>query len=190
MRATTDPESLRWVLDDLAYHQARILLLVTAVAAESGHARKLDGLTKLAKLDFLVRYPALASVVLDALQDGNPKLHLSESEISAPTEVQDPMVRYKFGPWDDRYYPVVGALVSRGLIRYVKGRQGSVALTTTTSGKKFVDTLKGDTLWRQTADRCEAIAHASVGLSGNALKELIYARLADLMDRPQREIIS
>ena len=64
-----DFDALRWVVEDLAYHQARVLLLVQAVAADSGHARKLDGLTKLAKLDFLVRCPALASTVLDALRD-------------------------------------------------------------------------------------------------------------------------
>jgi hypothetical protein len=45
--------------EDLAYHQARILLLVDAVTAAHGHQGKADGLTKLAKLDFLLRYPAL-----------------------------------------------------------------------------------------------------------------------------------
>jgi hypothetical protein len=185
-----DLEALRWVVDDLAYHQARVLLLVKAVAANPGHARKLDGLTKLAKLDFLVRYPALAPIVLDDLSEYEPKMHLSADEVSAPTEVEDPMTRYKYGPWDDRYYPVVGGLVSRGLLRYVKGRRGSVALTATPAGKKLADTLTEDPLWQEIADRCEAVAEASAGLTGNALKERIYERLADLMDRPHREVIS
>ena len=185
-----DPDAIRWVIDDLDYHQARVLLLVRAVAAEPGHARKLDGLTKLAKLDFLVRYPALAGIVLDGLAVDQPKMHLSENEISAPTEVEDPMTRYKYGPWDDRYYPVIGALVSRGLLKYVRGRRGNVALTPTPAGKNFGDSLLEDPLWRQTADRCEAVAEASAGLTGNALKERIYERLADLMDRPHREVIA
>ena len=147
-----------------------------------------DGLTKLAKLDFLVRYPALASVVLDELDENEPRMHLSEDEVSAPTEVEDPMTRYKYGPWDDRYYPVVGALVSRGLLRYVKGRRGSVALTATPAGKAFADALSEEPLWNEIADRCEAVAEASAGLTGNALKERIYERLADLMDRPHREV--
>lgn len=189
MTQSQDREALRWVVDDLAYHQARVLLLVKAVAAEPGNARKLDGLTKLAKLDFLVRYPALAGVVLDELDGDDPRMHLSGSE-SAPTEVEDPMTRYKYGPWDDRYYPVIGALVSRRLLRYVKGRRGSVALTVTAAGKRFADSLTEETLWHQIAERCEAVAQASAGLSGNALKEAIYQRLADLMDRPHREVIS
>ena len=186
-----DPDALRWVVEDLAYHQTRVLLLVKAVAADPGHQRKLDGLTKLAKLDFLVRYPALAPVVLDELTYGDPKMHLSDDEVSAPTEVDDPMTRYKYGPWDDRYYPVVGALVSRGLLRYVKGRRGSVALTPTSAGKKFADEIVAqEPLWNDIADRCEAVAKASAGLTGNALKERIYTRLADLMDRPHREVIT
>lgn len=189
MTQAQDPDALRWVVDDLAYHQARVLLLVKAVAGEPGHARKLDGLTKLAKLDFLVRYPALASVVLDDLDENEPKMNLSDDEVSAPTEVEDPMTRYKYGPWDDRYYPVVGALVSRGLLRYVKGRRGSVALTATPAGKKFADELTEDPLWLEIANRCEAIAEASSGLSGNALKERIYDRLASLLDRPHRQVI-
>lgn len=185
-----DPETIRWVVDDLAYHQARVLLLVRAVAAEPGHARKLDGLTKLAKLDFLVRYPALAAVILDRLSEGDPRMHLDDDEIAAPTEVDDPMIRYRYGPWDDRYYPVVGALVSRGLLKYAKGRRGSVALTATAAGKELADELVDEPLWQETADRCSAVAEASAGMTGNALKERIYDRLADLMDRPHREAIS
>lgn len=183
-------DARRAVVDDLVYHQARILLLVRAVAADPGHNRKLDGLTKLAKLDFLVRYPALADIVLDELSSDDERMHVGEHELSAPTVVDDPMTRYKYGPWDDRYYPVVGALVSRGLVRYVKGRRGSVALTATPAGKKLADDLATDPAWHDVADRCMAVAQASAGMSGNALKELIYDRLADLMDRPHREVIS
>ncbi len=185
-----DPEALRWVVDDLAYHQSRVLLLVDAVAAEPGHARKLDGLTKLAKLDFLVRYPALATVILDGLQVDDPRLHLDDADRLTPTDVEDPMIRYKYGPWDDRYYPVIGALVSRGLLQYTGGRRGSVALVPTPAGRQLVNALRGDGAWQEIADRCQALAQASVGLTGNALKERIYQRLAGLMDRPHREVLS
>jgi len=188
--ADFDPDALRWVLDDLAYHQSRVLLLVNAVAADPGHQRKLDGLTKLAKLDFLVRYPGFAGIILDGVDDSDGRLHLESSERLTPTDVDDPMVRYKYGPWDDRYYPVVGALVSRGLLRYVRGRRGSVALAPTASGQRLAAELRADASWREIADRCNIVAQASAGLTGNALKERIYERLANLMDRPHREVIS
>jgi hypothetical protein len=191
VRATDLPiEALSAMVDDLAYHQSRILLLVRAVANEPGNAGKLDGLTKLAKLDFLVRYPALAPVVLDDLAPSEPGLHLSEADLSEPTVVADSMTRYKYGPWDDKYYPVIGALVARGLLKYSAGRKGSVALVPTALGRTLADEIASDPAWTDVYDQCTAVARAAAGLTGNALKTRIYLRLPDLMDRPHREIIT
>jgi len=178
------------MVDDLAYHQGRVLLLVRAVAEEPGNSGKLDGLTKLAKLDFLVRYPALAPVVLDGLDPSDPELHLDAADLSEPTVVADPMIRYKYGPWDDKYYPIIGALISRGLLRYARGRKGSVALVPTAAGSGLANDLSAEPSWSGINDQCRAVAQASAGLTGNALKVRIYERLADLMDRPHREVIT
>lgn len=174
---------------DIAYHQLRILLLVAAVSSRPGHARKLDGLTKLAKLDFLVRYPALAPVILDDLDRNAPELHLSDGDRARPTDVDSPMVRYKYGPWDDRYYPVVGALVGRGLLRYTRGRRGSIALATTSNGRELAAALAASPEWAELYDRASLIAEASEGLTGADLKNRIYERLPSLMDRQQRQVI-
>ncbi|MFF0229753.1 hypothetical protein [Micromonospora sp. NPDC005254] len=189
MTTTFQAAELALLREDLAYHQARVLLLVAATAAEPGHNRKLDGLTKLAKLDFLLRYPALATQVLDALGSDDPRLHLNDEERREPTAVEAPMTRYKYGPWDDRYYAIIGALVGRGLLRYTRGRKGSVALVATAAGREMADEMARSSAWSEIADRSQAIAQASIGLTGNALKELIYQRLADLMDRPHRQVI-
>jgi hypothetical protein len=184
-----EDDLVRWVVDDLAYHQTRVLLLVSAVAAEPEHQRKVDGLTKLAKLDFLVRYPALAPLVLDTLEESDGRLHVTAADRSEPTDVDAPMTRYKYGPWDDRYYPVIGALVARGLLHYTRGRRGSVALAPTALGRRLAGEIAAEPLWQAVWDRCRAVAEASGGKTGNALKTLVYDRLADLMNRPHREII-
>lgn len=189
MTSAFEAAELAMLREDLAYHQARVLLLVTATAAERGHARKLDGLTKLAKLDFLLRYPALATEVLDPLNINDPRLHLGDDDVREPTAVEAPMTRYKYGPWDDRYYAIIGALVGRGLLRYAKGRKGSVALVPTPAGRRLADQMAATAEWSEVADRSQAIAEASSGLTGNALKDLIYQRLADLMNRPHRQVI-
>ena len=146
-------------------------------------------MTKLAKLDFLVRYPSIATHVLDRLDEVDSRLHLTPLDRVDPTDVEAPMTRYKYGPWDDRYYPVIGALVARGLLRYVRGRRGSVALTPTDQGRRLAAEIAAEPIWRDLSDRCKAVAEASGGMTGNALKELVYDRLADLMDRPHREVI-
>lgn len=99
------------------------------------------------------------------------------------------MVRYKYGPWDDRYYAIIGALVGRGLLKYTKGRKGSVALATTREGRRLADEMGKVRDWKAMAERSEAIADASSGMTGNTIKDLIYARLENLMDRPHRQVI-
>ncbi|MCE7008195.1 hypothetical protein LWC34_36060 [Kibdelosporangium philippinense] len=184
-----DGAELALLREDLAYHQARVLLLVDAVSRTKGNAGKLDGLTKLAKLDFLLRYPALAPEVLDRLDMRDPRLHLATEDVAAPTDVEAPMTRYKYGPWDDRYYAVLGALIGRGLVRYTTARKGSVAVAPTAAGRRLAAQLANSGHWSEIADRGAAIADASAGLAGNALKDLVYQRLADLMDRPHRQVI-
>jgi len=140
-------------------------------------------------LNFLLRYPALAPSVLDRLDPADARLHLADDDRADPANAEAPMIRYKYGPWDDRYYPVIGALVSRGLLRYARGRRGSVALAPTLAGRALARQLGAASEWNEIADRSRAIADASSGLTGNALKDLIYDRLAALMDRPHRETI-
>jgi hypothetical protein len=174
---------------DMALQETRILLLVVAVANSKGHAKKLDGLTKLAKLDFLVRYPWFAPRVLSGLSATDPRLHLpDESDPSEPLD--SPMIRYKFGPWDDRYYAIIGALVGRGLLQYRASRRGNVALAPSALGKRTATDLGNTSAWASVADRCGLIAEASAGMTGNELKELVYANLSEEMNRPLRGTIS
>ncbi|GAA5184360.1 hypothetical protein GCM10023322_25680 [Rugosimonospora acidiphila] len=165
------------------YHQARVLLLIDALAGKSS---ALDGLTKLAKLDFLLRYPVfleeLANSGVDALQ-------LSDDTKPTPEErstVESRMMRYKYGPWDDRYYGIIGALVGRGLVEYVSGKRGNIALRPTDGGRALARLLATDPAWRLTAARCAVLHRAFARKSGNAIKSLIYDRLPDVVDRPHR----
>src|SRR5690348_1558862 len=128
---TLDALELALLREDLAYHQARVLLLVDAVSTAPGHAKKLDGLTKLAKLDFLVSYPAFAPIVLSSPEGSDARLHLTDTDADTPADVEARRTRYTYGPWDDRYYNAIGALVARGLLKYVRGRKGSVELAPT-----------------------------------------------------------
>lgn len=168
------------LLDEAEYHQARVLLLVWVVAGKAG---KLDGLTKLAKLDFLLRYPVLLDLVLE--RTGGPRppgIGPSEAEAHA---VESRMVRYKYGPWDDRYYGIIGALVGRGLIEYVESR-GRVALRTTDGGAAVARGLSTMDQWRLTALRCQFLKEHFGSYSGNRLKELIYSTLPEAVDLPHR----
>lgn len=168
--------------EDLEHQQLRILLLIAMVADTPGTGRKLDGLTKLAKLDFIARYPELETQIAAFLPNDVPPT----SSTQPPPPTSAPMIRYRYGPWDDRYYLVIGGLVGRGLIRYTRGRQGSVALMLTPQGRDMVQILESDDLWLPVASRYRDVA-AAYGLNnGNQLKSAIYRALPELQEMPLR----
>jgi hypothetical protein len=165
--------------ESLNYHEARLLVLLHAF--EKG----ISGLTKLAKLDFLLRYPTMLERLMT--RDGR-----ALSPEAAPTDaerlaVESPMIRYKYGPWDDLYYPLIGSLVGKGLAG--SERSGRTV--------RFRLTVQGIEIARQLGLRAEwARLEARVGVlrahydkSGNSLKKRIYAELPDVVDRPYRSMI-
>jgi hypothetical protein len=182
MPLDTTNDSLFALQRDLEQQQLRVLLLIDAVSEVPGTGGKLDGLTKLAKLDFLCRYADVAPLVERVLRGGAPNLETALRSDS-------PMTRHKYGPWDDRYYPVIGALVGRGLVTYVQGRHGSVAMKLTSSGKALTRQITEDAQWVDIARSYQAVA-AKFGLeSGNRLKDAIYAALPTALNVPHRTVL-
>jgi hypothetical protein len=98
------PAGLPISADDLLeFHAGRLLLLFKFC----GTAGRIDGLTKMAKLDFFVRYPQFFEKACKVLG--------SQTEPSTRT-VESSMIRFHYGPWDDRYYHVLGYLEAKGLL--------------------------------------------------------------------------
>jgi len=166
------------------YHQARLLLLIGALAGESG---SLDGLTKLAKTDFLLRYP----VFLQQLSSAIGAAPLPDNTVPDEYErnaVESRMIRYKYGPWDDKYYSILGGLVGRGLIEMVpKGSTFGVRLTP--GGASIVAVLRRDPAWAVVDARCKYIKENFGRFSGNRIKDLIYTNLPNVIDRAYRKEI-
>ncbi len=163
-------------------HAARLLLLLCAFGADR---KPLNGLTKLAKLDFLLRYPVFLERLLEADSIDWP-------EHSAPTdaerlEVEEPMIRYKYGPWDQAYYPILGSLISRGLVK-MSTSQRTRTFALTESGKAAAEALAQIDAWRLTVARSTLLSEY-FDLTGNRLKDRIYGELPDAIDRPMWEQI-
>ncbi|OKI17251.1 hypothetical protein A6A08_06980 [Nocardiopsis sp. TSRI0078] len=86
-------------------------------------------------------------------------------------------MRHRYGPWDERYYTVVGALVGRGLIRLGEGGRSRFTLTPAPAGSRLARAAAASPPWRPVADRCAAVAEAAGRLSGHRLTQLILTRL-------------
>jgi hypothetical protein len=150
------------------FHAARILLLLYLCGTKdrvSGRFR-IDGLTKLAKLDFFVRYPDFFR---------RARAHLDKSAAGPTTEVvESAMVRHHYGPWDARYYQLLPYLESRELIA-VERRDKTFVFSLTESGRGVATRLAGEASYRDLCGHMAEVGKVLRGKSGDTLKKLVYS---------------
>lgn len=157
------------------YHEARLLLLIDAFTEPE---QEFLGLTKLVKLDFLLRYPLMTHQLLPDGVDWPQGAEPSEAEKNA---VESRMIRYKYGPWDDRYYPLLGALAGKQLLSFT--RRDRFAAVMTHRGREAANTIAISSAWSIVAARAKFL-QLHFDRSGFELKDLIYAKLPSVVDRP------
>lgn len=116
---------------DDALHLGRIIVLIDAFSGKNGN-QEIVGLTKLAKLDFLLRYPAYLERALRARGADEAASKVQEYERNS---VEAKMVRFRFGPWDHRYRRFLNTLAAKDLITVSDARR-TVLIGQTEQGRE------------------------------------------------------
>ena len=107
-------------------HIARLLILINEFTEDKDEG-SIEGLTKLAKLDFLLRYPVMLEKALKAKNKSTKNVMVENHEYQS---VESEMVRYRFGPWDYHYRNYLNILVAKGLVFIsIEGRKIVISLT-------------------------------------------------------------
>jgi hypothetical protein len=169
------PAGVPLVADDvLEFHAARLLLLFRLCGVRG----RIDGLTKMAKLDFFVRYPHFFARALRRAGGQSPA-----------SSVESPMVRHHYGPWDKRYYHLLAYLESTGLILVSKdGNQYRLSLTE--DGDARARVLEETAEFASLCSHMRDVKREFGRRSGSSLKGLIYQVFADeIAARPIGEMI-
>jgi hypothetical protein len=175
MNPAPDTTVSREVVLPSADAQARLLLLIDVFSGTSGTSG-VEGRMKLAKLDFLLRYPDRFKQVMAAR--GND-IELGEDPWLTGA-IEQGMIRYRYGPWDPAYYNLLGALTGKGLIQ--PSHQDAVATyRTTPAGRHVARSLAGTDSWRPVYDRARLLRRY-LNLSGTTLKDLIYETFPDIVE--------
>lgn len=157
----TSPAGLPVAADDLLeFHAARLLLLIKVC----GTAGRIDGLTKMAKLDFFVRYPQFFNTACKVL--GLP----SES---ATKTVESSMIRFHYGPWDERYYHILAYLEGKHLLIVTKDNQ-AFNLSLTGEGRRIAEQFSKDDSFAPLVEQMRQVKKALGNKAGSTLKKLIY----------------
>jgi hypothetical protein len=132
-------------------HLARILILLRTF--DSGKGPSLEGITKLAKLDFLLRYPTYFERAMQVRNVSAKQIKLQDYERKT---VESEMVRYRFGPWDHRYRKFLNLLTARGLVNIdTTGKAVLIALTE--KGKQSAAELAESEAFQPLLNRAELL---------------------------------
>jgi predicted transcriptional regulator len=151
--------------------EARILLLINAFTTPT---KSLEGRTKLAKLDFLLRYPSFMQRALAIRTSGQVIEVASEEQYN----IEGRMIRYRYGPWDPSYYTILGRLIGKGLVETVPNQRG-LSYRTTERGNQIAKALAKEESWSETSVRVKLLKQ-NFNLSGNALKDFIYQHFPEV----------
>jgi hypothetical protein len=164
-------------------HTARLLLLLNAFAGDDG-AGAVEGLTKLAKLDFLLRYPVMLDRALKAKGRTVREVQLEEHEQQS---VESEMVRYRFGPWDHRYREFLNILIAKGLaIVSVEGR--TVVITLTPEGRTLAGQLAQDSVFEPYVRR-SVLLKRHFDMTATNLMRFIYDTFPEVVTLRSNEAI-
>lgn len=154
-------------------HLARILIMLNEYHRKN---RTIDGLTKLAKLDFLLRYPVYLERALQAKGKVAKRIDVKEYERFS---VESRMVRYKYGPWDFRYRKFLNLLIAKGLAFYrMEGRTTVIGLTS--KGSELSERLVLETTFQELQTRARILCN-NFDYSGTYLKDFIYKTFPEIV---------
>ena len=151
--------------------EARILLLIDGFTTPT---KSLDGRTKLAKLDFFLRYPSFMQRAL-AIRKPEENMEVSPED---KLNIEGRMIRYRYGPWDPSYYAVLGRLIGKGLVEVVPNKRG-LSYRTTELGNQLAKSLAKEDTWLETRSRVKLLKQ-NFDLTGNSLKNFIYSHFPEV----------
>lgn len=164
-------------------HAARLLLLISAFSG-AGQDEVVEGLTKLAKLDFLLRYPVMLERALEAKGRSTREVQLEDHE---RLSVESEMVRYRFGPWDHRYREFLNILVGKGLVAVsVEGRK--VVISLTDRGRALAAEIASSPVFQDYARR-SALLKRHFDVQATSLMRFIYDTFPEVVSLRSNERI-
>lgn len=176
--------------ESLAYHAARLLILIERCGKPQNSLVNpgIEGRTLLAKLDFFLRYPNYLKIAAEILGKENIYQKALKVEDQTSQTVESKMVRYKYGPWDFTYYPVIAYLVGKKLID-IDMKSNTEIFRITGIGEEIVRQLLESGEYDDLVNRANAVYKLFNSYKGNRLKDFIYDNFPDVVQRKVGEMI-
>jgi hypothetical protein len=155
-------------------HLGRLLILLNVFGGDN-KSGEVDGLTKLAKLDFLLRYPVYLE---KALNSSNRQMKKAPPKNYERISVEAKMVRFKYGPWDFRYRRFINTLIGRQLVSMRKEGK-SYRFGVTDRGAALATVLENTEAFFDMRERAHTIK-TNFNMSGTHLMKFIYKTFPEI----------
>jgi len=165
-------------------HLARLLILISYISGKKHN--EIRGITKLVKLDFLLRYPTVLEKAIQKFGVSKDEIIIHENEKNS---VESKMVRFRYGPWDHRYYQYLAILESQGLVT-VKINNKTVEITITNKGSEVAGNLSEISDFNDFVTRSEIINSQFGKMGATKLKDMMYELVPELRDMQFGEAIN
>ena len=176
-------ESLANLETNQDIHCGRLMVLLAAFSGEDGKG-EIEGLTKLVKLDFFLRYPVMLERALAIRKRSIKAADVQDYERNS---VESKMVRYRYGPWDHRYWQFLAVLQGKGLIQIRRQGIGRV-FGLTANGLRVAQTLTDSSEYAVIAKRANVLRD-SLNLTATGLMNFVYATFPEIASLKMNEKI-
>lgn len=172
------------------FHEARLMLLLRAAGGKGQGLKPVDGIMKLAKMDFLLRYPNILDRALRVIGE-NKKSAIKLAKM-IPEEDKDTiearMIRFRFGPWDPRYRKWLSVLSSKKMVVVtLEGRTVKISLTD--KGVIFCDYLAASDVFDSIVRRSSVVCSLVGGMSSSRITDFVYKVTPELLSMKWGELI-
>jgi predicted transcriptional regulator len=158
------------------FHLARLLILLSTASGRTN--KPIQGIMKLAKMDFLLRYPNCLARVLENQGKATDAATIPSEQRNT---IEAKMVRFRYGLWDARYRRWIAILVSKGLVdTYLQGRTVNVQLTE--KGVSIAKSLRERDEFTELSKRGRMVSSTVGSLGATALKDYIYEVIPEIID--------
>lgn len=160
---------------DEQLHLGRLVLLLSAFDRGEEERPAIEGITKLAKLDFLLRYPTYFEKAMRARKVAEKNIIIEPYERKT---VEAEMVRYRYGPWDHRYRRFLNVLAAKGLVSIqTTGRTINLALTD--RGRRYAERIVADPAFAQLAQRAKVL-RGNIDIGAADIMKFIYGTFPEI----------
>ncbi|TDL67426.1 hypothetical protein E2R56_19735 [Rhodococcus qingshengii] len=164
----------------------RMLILIDKMAGRNQN-QTIDGINKLVKLDFLLRYPVALERALMRLNKYKdvPKIDIQQYERES---VETNLMHFNYGPWDSRYRRFLTILEAKGLIAYIiSGKTVNVSITQT--GHRTVEDISSFSEFQDYVKRSGLIKKHFGSFSSKKLINFFYDVFPEMVTMTQGEEI-